>query len=212
MEEIYCNKCGKKYDGSLSKCPECGEPNSKLFKKKTINVVKYFIFGVLAGCVIATLVISVFNYKKISDLSAKFDALTMSGDTSVDSSTAVNLSDYTFYDEYLLTDTKLPDKKDYFIYFHSDTCSYCVAYGNSYILTYYNIPVSEDSDNYIYDEIPVYFAEAGTEAGDLIAEQFGIESTPSIIRIHNGEVVAMGDGYEEVYELVGDVVNSYYGE
>jgi len=32
------------------------------------------------------------------------------------------------------------------------------------------------------------------------------------MRIQNGEVVAMGDGYEEIYNLIGDVVNSYYGE
>lgn len=222
MGQIYCSKCGKQYEESEKCCPECGAENPLHFKKKVKTITKAASVAVVVLLVVSSLVISIICLNKVNNLQNQLDDVTdylnsISSNEAAAPGGEIYIEDVLKedYTNHLLNDNTVPKEDEYFIYFHSQTCTYCLSYGNQYVVSYWAMPteeVSEDTDpntvKYIYDDVPVYFAEP--ETSGTVFDQYGIESTPTIIKVVNGQVEAKGEGYEEVYKLLDEVIQRYY--
>lgn len=204
MKETTCKKCGEVYDSNYKACPNCG-----------FNPFRYALkiagIAVLCCVILATFVLSIITLVKQNALSDKIDNIQIYASGNQGGSMEVDLNNYTFYDDYLLGEGAVLDNlgDDYFLYFHSDTCGACKE-ANNYILSYYNIPVSKDSKDYIYDEKPVYFIT--TESNEALFNEFNIDSTPTMIRMIKGKEDSRAIGVDEVNSMFEKVVLEYYPE
>lgn len=223
MADIYCSKCGKKYDEIENCCPECKTENPLVYKKRVKTFSKIAALVIVAALLVTSLVISIISLNKVNNLEKQVEYidnyLSQNESTNTESSTGnevhINQIMQDDYTKHLLNDSVTPVEEEYFIYFHSESCGYCLSYGNQYVVSYWAMPteeltedVKQEDINYIYDQIPVYFAEP--EISDSYFSKYQIESTPSIIRIKNGKVEAKGEGYEEVYNLLDEVIQRFY--
>ena len=222
MADIYCSKCGKKYDEREMYCPECKTENPLMYKKKVKTFTKIAALVIVAALLVTSLVISIICLNRVASLEEQvkyIDSYLSQNQTSNTSSSGnevyINQIMQDDYTKHLLNDSVTPVEEEYFIYFHSESCGYCLSYGNQYVVSYWAMPteeltedVKQEDINYIYDQIPVYFAEP--EISDSYFSKYQIESTPSIIRIKNGKVEAKGEGYEEVYNLLDEVIQRFY--
>ena len=222
MADIYCSKCGKKYDEREKYCPECKTENPLMYKKKVKTFSKIAALVIVAALLVTSLVLSIICLNRVASLEEQvkyIDSYLSQNQTANAGSTGnevyINQIMQDDYTKHLLNDSVTPVEEEYFIYFHSESCGYCLSYGNQYVVSYWAMPteeltedVKQEDINYIYDQIPVYFAEP--EISDSYFSKYQIESTPSIIRIKNGKVEAKGEGYEEVYNLLDEVMQRFY--
>lgn len=224
MGQIYCPKCGKQYAEAEKCCPECGGENPIQFKKKVKTISKAAAVIAVVLLLVASLAISIVCLNKVNSLQKQLDDVTgylnslqASNGSAASSGSEIYIEDVLKedYTNHLISADNAPKEDEYFIYFHSQSCTYCLSYGNQYVVSYWAMPteeVSEDTDpnsiKYIYDDVPVYFAEP--ETSESYFDHYSIESTPTIIRIVNGQVQEKGEGYEEVYNLLDEVIQRYY--
>ena len=202
--ETVCKKCGEQYDRNYKACPNCGfNPFRAFLKAAGITLASLLLIGCF--------VLSIVNTVTINQINEKINTIGSTVSQSSDEAKAQHLSNYTFYKDYVLYDNAVLDNlgDDYFIYFHQEDCSACLA-ANQYVLSYYNVPVSSESDEYIFDKKPVYFVTPDTSS-DLF-NKFNVESTPTMVRMNKSKEIKRAVGTDEVNEMFGEVVNEYYPE
>lgn len=204
--ERQCKNCGEMYDSNYKSCPHCGfNPFRETFK--------YIVIGLSVGILAFTFVNTFILISNQKTLEQKVDALgnIVSNQTTQERGFDIDITNYTFYDDYVLYDGVVLQSlgDDYFLYFHQDNCSACME-ANAYILSYYNITVSKDSKEYIYDSKPIYFVTP--ETSNELFTKFNIENTPTLIHMKKDKEIERGIGVEYVDTTLGNVVKEYYPE
>lgn len=204
--ERQCKNCGEMYDSNYKSCPNCGFNPFK-------ETLKYVIIGLCIGILIFTFINTFILMSNHKSLEQKIDSIgnIVSGQTMQQTGSEIDISNYTFYDDYVLYDGTILENlgDDYFLYFHQDGCEACME-ANAYVLSYYNITVSKESKEYIYDSKPIYFVTPNTS--NELFDKFNVDSTPTLIRMNKDIEIERGIGVDYVDTTLGNIVKEYYPE
>lgn len=140
---------------------------------------------------------------KINDLTTRFNNLVVSPESGTEDVDTLEISAMSYYKAYELDDsmniTQTSKDGDYMLYFHSDTCHYCLeanVFLNQYITLGYQ------------DNIPIYFVTYDKAPG-LFNDKYGIESTPTLI-YHNAKENKDVNyvGSDEIFNLLDGLVKA----
>lgn len=141
---------------------------------------------------------------RINELNDKFNSLAMSSNTVQTETDTLQISAMTYYKDYELTDSsdidQIGQNGDYMIYFHSDTCHYCLeanVFLNQYITLGYQ------------NNVPIYFATTEKASALFDDERFKVESTPTMFyysKADNSYTSYVGS--EEIFTLLDGLVTN----
>lgn len=198
-KSIVCKKCGQEHDSNMIRCPECGY-------NRFVNYLKIFTVSLLAAFLLFA---STFTMIKVNQISQKVDAietdLKYGGTVNLSSAQTYNIETASYYNDLLLTDaddiSKLGD--DYILYFHQATCSHCQE-ANVFVDMY----VSMDINKYV----PIYFVTPDSAPALFSNTMFGSEgitSTPTFVRMTNGNIAQTAVGSDEGYNMLTPIVEQY---
>lgn len=112
---------------------------------------------------------------KLNDLINRINALQIASNQAVAEIDTLQISAMTYYKDYELTNesdiSELEKTGDYMIYFHSDSCHYCLE-ANVFINQYITLGYQNN--------IPIYFATTDNASALFEDSRFKVESTPAM--------------------------------
>lgn len=207
---IICKKCGSEYNANFIKCPNCGY-------NRFMNALKVFLISLIVSFITFSSVYTVVGINKLRESVEQLSA-NINNSTYSDSTVEVyDISQASYYNDYLLKDNVDLSSlgNDYILYFHQDDCQYCMqanVYIDAYIGNKFNekVPiyfVTPQSNNALFNS--EIFGEYTTEDGTTM---YGIDSTPTIVRMNKNKMVTKAIGSDEGFNLLDTVVKEIQGE
>lgn len=175
-----------------------------VIKKTSLKKAGKIVFCIYVLVFSIFMIVSQINVQTtVTDLLDKFNNLTTSSSDSSEIST-LQISAMTYYKDYELDDSvdisKLADGNDYMIYFHSDSCSYCLeanVFLNQYITLGYQ------------NNVPIYFATIDTAPELFDDVRFQIESTPTMYYYSASDKTYSGYiGVDDIFTLLDQIVSN----
>lgn len=176
-------------------------------KKTTLKKTGIIVF------LIYVLIFSIFMIVSQVKITNKLDKLSTVATVNTYDNTAGNvdtlqISAMSYYKDYELDDsmnlTHTKDGEDYMIYFHSDTCHYCLeanVFLNQYITLGYQ------------NHTPIYFATSDKAQGLFNDERFKIESTPTLVYYSaKDDSFTSFIGSDEIFNKLDQIVSAADGE
>lgn len=209
IKTIICKNCGSEHDANFIKCPNCGY-------NRFFNVLKTFMISLIVSFVTFSSIYSIIKLNQISDAIEALN-LQVNANTSDSQTETYDISQASYYNDLLLTgDVDLNSLgDDYILYFHQDGCQYCMeanVYIDIYIANKFNetVPIyfvtPASSVSLFNDKL---FGEYKTEDGTTM---YGVESTPTFVRMNKNKIVDKQVGAEQGFTLLDEVVKEIKGE
>lgn len=166
--------------------------------------------GIIVFC-IYVLIFSIFmivsqssTLSKINDLTTKINNLTVNSGSYEEQIDTLEISAMSYYKDYELDDSmnisKVGKNGDYMIYFHSNTCHYCLE-ANVFLNQYITLGYQEN--------VPIYFATPEKASGLFNDERFKVESTPTMYYYSAADNTYKGYiGSDEIFTLLDGLVTN----
>lgn len=199
VKNIVCKKCGQEHDKNMIRCPKCGY-------NRFANYLKIFLIALLSTFMLFS---SIFTMVKVINIDNKVESIEQSiqygGSTGESLAQTYDIESASYYNDLLLTDeddiSKLGD--DYILYFHQLTCSHCQE-ANVFVDMYVSMNINK--------HVPIYFVTPDSAPALFSNTMFGSEgvtSTPTFVRMTNGNVAQTAVGSDEGYNMLTPIVEQY---